>query len=425
MDVTAALRRVKRSFGDEYAVVISDQDIYDWIYDAELDIIRHTSDNDISLQVPVGNFPLTVPDRVNIKRLSVAGKTLTYTTVAELDLNRASLTSSGGTRYWYFQGGLLGIWPEPEISDKYTVEVIYSKTPTPMSVVAPYLRWVTNPAALQYGFVGSDDDWKNKTSVNVAIEMTLDSLNNNMVVLHVGSGSAAADLHFEVSYLSTVTNNTIRFRVSNGSTIATHDLTLLKAVRIGEQFKYRVIYSPATSLATLYRTDPSTGVDVFQSSSIPSGVFNKQITTTAPLYIGNIDGTTSPIPAPSMRVSGIELRDSPDPTGATVFLFDGYSDTANLPGIIVNFDTSSGHSMQTFGGIVVNAYNEFAVPEVYHEDVVKYCLSRAHTKNQNFRAAEAEMEQYDRRVSTRRNEAQAIDAPLYKIADPDDYVDYY
>ena len=43
----------------------------------------------------------------------------------------------------------------------------------------------------------------------------------------------------------------------------------------------------------------------------------------------------------------------------------------------------------------------------------------------NFRAAEAEMEQYDRRVSTRRNEAQAIDAPLYKIADPDDYVDYY
>ena len=101
------------------------------------------------------------------------------------------------------------------------------------------------------------------------------------------------------------------------------------------------------------------------------------------------------------------------------------SDLANLPGTTSTFNTISGHSVQAFGSIVVGAFNEFTVPEVYHEDIVKFCLSRAHSKNQNFRASEAEMEQYDRRVSTRRNEAQAIDGALYKIPDPDDFVDYY
>jgi len=65
------------------------------------------------------------------------------------------------------------------------------------------------------------------------------------------------------------------------------------------------------------------------------------------------------------------------------------------------------------------------VPEVYHEDIVKFCLARAHNKNQNWRAAEAEMEQYDRHVSTRRNEAQATDQPQYKISDPDDFSNEY
>ena len=425
MDVSSALRRVKRSFGDEYAVVISDQDIFDWIYDAELDIIRHTSDNDISLQIPASNFPLNVPDRVNIKRLAVNNKALTYTTVSELDLSSASLSHSGTSSYWYFQGGVLGIWPIPTPQDKYIVEVTYSKTPTPMSVVAPYLRWVTNPAAIQYGLVPTDDDWKNKTSVNVAVDLALDSLNNETDIFCCGDGSAAGTFHFSVGFVPTAGNNRIQFYVGDGVTMPVHNLDFLAPIRLGERFKFRVIYVPLTATATLYRSDLNTGSDVLQSVSTLTAPFNKQVAAVAPLYIGNSTGVVAPPVAPAMRIYTIELRDSPDQSGATVFYFDGYSDLANLPGPMPNTTTSSGHQLQTFGGIIVNAYNEFVVPEVYHEDVVKYCLARAHTKNQNFRAAEAEMEQYDRRVSTRRNEAQAIEAPLYKIADPADYVDYY
>lgn len=425
MDVASALRRVKRSFGDEYAVVISDQDIYDWIYDAELDIIRHTSDNDINLQIPASNFPLTVPDRVNIKRLSINSKALTYTTISELDLNSASLNSPGMARYWYFQGGVLGIWPDPAPEDKYVIDVTYSKTPTPMSVVAPYLKWVTNPASVQYGLVATDDDWKNTTSINVCIDMALDSLNSDTVIFVCGDGGAVATLHYSIDFVTTPAKNRFRLTVSNGTTTTQHMLTFLDAIRVAERFKFRVTYVPATSTATLYKTDLSTGTDVLQSVSIPGAEFNKQITAVAPLFFGNFNATAVPAVAPAMRIFSVELRDSPDQTGSIVFLFNGDSDTANLPGVSTNFTTTSGHLFQPFGGILVNAFNQFVVPEVYHEDVVKYCLSRAHTKNQNFRAAEAEMEQYDRRVSTRRNEAQAIDAPLYKIADPDDYVDYY
>jgi hypothetical protein len=73
---------------------------------------------------------------------------------------------------------------------------------------------------------------------------------------------------------------------------------------------------------------------------------------------------------------------------------------------------------------IISSAGSFTVPEVYHEDVVRFCLSRAHNKNQNFRAAEAEMEAYDRRVSNRRNEAQSPDTILYKAPDPFDYDEY-
>lgn len=406
---------MKRSFGDEYAVVISDQDIYDWIYDAELDIIRHNADNDTSLQIPVTRFPISVPDRVNIKRLSVEGKALTYTTVSEIDLKASSVTAVDGIKYWYFQGGLLHLWPVAESTDKTIVEVTYSKTPIPMSVVAPYFKWTSNAPAVQYGLVASDDDWKNQTGVNVALDLALDTFSSNMVLLYCGG--AGTDFHFQ---LQNIGGTGISFMVGNGSTSASCTLNFLEPVRLGERFRFRITHEPTENITTLYRADLSTGADILQSVNDATGSFAKQTSAAAPLYIGNINGSI-PSPNQAMRIYSIELKDKPDPTGSTVFYFDGSTDLANLPGVIPNFTSLSGHAVQTFNGIVTAAFNEFTIPEVYHEDVVKFCLARAHNKNQNFRAAEAEMEQYDRRVSTRRNEAQAIDAPLYKIADPEDY----
>ena len=423
MDVNSALRRVKRQFGDEYNVVITDQDIYDWFYDAELDIIRSTSDNDITLQASANKFPLQVPDRVNLKRLTISGRPLVYLTVNELDSAQFLLTSEGTPSYWYFQGGRAGLWPASSSNDVYMVDVTYSKTPVPMAIVAPYLQWTSYPSApgiVQSAMVPSDDDWKTKTSLDIIIDLSLDNLNLNMGIFGGNTGAAAA-LHFYVGYTTTPAHNQLAFIVSNGTTTSTGPLNFLSEIIQGVRFKFRINFEPATDTATLYLIDANTGAETVQSVRTHSVLFNKQITSDCPLYFGANDPSTGVFPAQSMKIFGVELKDS---TGHSSFLFSGESDLGTLYGIDDVFKTSSGHTVTTVGDLIVPAINEFTIPEVYHEDVVKYALAKAHNKNQNFRAAEAEMEQYDQRVSTRRHEAQATDAPAYKIPDPDDYVDY-
>lgn len=203
MDVETALRKVKRQFGDEYDVTIVDEDIYYWIHEAELDIIRQTASNDTVLNIPVSAFPAILPTKVSVKRVSINNKALTYTTRNQLDLASAALTSDGTPTWWYFESHTIFLFPVGSPSDAFTVDVVYCRVPD---------------------------------------EIT--------------------------------------------------EATVTKV---------------------------------------------------------------------------------------------------------------------------------FTVPEVYHEDVVKFCIARAHNKNMNWKAAESEMELYDRNVSTRRNEAQAIEAPLYKGVDPMDY----
>ena len=205
MLVADALRKIKRQFGDEYNVVIIDQDIYDWIHDAELDIIRSTATNDLTISVSSAAFPAPIPDKVNLKRLAVNNRTLVNISLPQLDMMKLSTVSVGQPEYWYYEGMKAYLWPVPDPSAPVNVSITYVKTPDVMTDIGP---------------------------------------------------------------------------------------------------------------------------------------------------------------------------------------------------------------------------NAFTVPEVFHEDVVKYCLARAHNKNMNWKAAESEMEQYDRRVSTRRNEAQAPETALYKVPDAFDYDDY-
>jgi hypothetical protein len=202
MDVTTALRKVKRQFGDEYNVVIVDEDIYYWIHEAELDIIRQTASNDIKIMPVANTFPATLPSNVIVKRVSCNGKALVFTSRNELDATVQYLTTEGTPIYWYWENNQVQLYPSPKTSDTFTVEVIYCKVPAEMEGLGPHT---------------------------------------------------------------------------------------------------------------------------------------------------------------------------------------------------------------------------FTVPEVFHEDVVKYCIARAHNKNMNWKAAESEMEAYDRNVSSRRNEVQSVDVPLYKEIDPTDY----
>jgi hypothetical protein len=427
MEVISALRRVKRQFGDEYNVVIIDQDIFDWIHDAELDIIRSTSDNDLTITIPSVSFPVNIPDRVNVKRLSVDGLSLPHIALPQIDMMEFNTTPVGGTKYWYYQGGQVFLWPTVEATDTSTVDVTYARVPSQMTVVAPYLNFSPTQSGstpVKYATVPTDNDWKLSSSVNVSMELSIDSLqrNFNLLTCGVGDGTDPSTLHFAINYVNPLTSS-LQFLISDATTVITTSLTFRQPIIPGENFGFRIIYNPNTGTSNLYKINVISGQETLQDTNIETPLV-KQSAAFAGLIVGNIDTTTVPTHGASMRVRKLELQSSVATGGAPVFLFDGMVDLGDLvlPSTVIT--TSSGHTMTTTAGVVTPAKNEFTVPEVFHEDIVKYCLAKAHNKNQNFRAAEAEMEQYDRRVSTRRNEAQAPETAIYKIPDPNDYEDY-
>jgi hypothetical protein len=424
MEVSSALRRVKRQFGDEYNVVITDQDIYDWFYDAELDIIRATSDNDLSLQVPANKFPLQIPGRVNLKRLVVNNKALSYITVNELDSTQSFLSTEGTPGYWYFQGGRCGLWPAPKTTDVFIVDVTYSKTPAQMNVVAPYLQWANYgiaPVKLAHALVDSDDDWKGKQDLNLVADLAIDYIGDDVRIVTCSSDTSilAADTHWWLGYSFGL--QAITLAVSNGTTFSQKHMHFITPLVASQRVKFRVTYRAFNDTATLYKIDSSTGVETLQEVAVGTN-FSPTITPVAKLIFGAPQSTA--VATTTMRLYGFEIRNYPDPSGKAYFIFNGEKDLASLYDTDTTFTTSSGHIATTVGGIMVYAENSFTVPEVYHEDIVKYALAKAHNKNMNFRAAEAEMDQYDQRVSTRRHEAQSIDGPVYKAPDPFDYSDY-
>lgn len=68
------------------------------------------------------------------------------------------------------------------------------------------------------------------------------------------------------------------------------------------------------------------------------------------------------------------------------------------------------------------------LPIPYHNDLVIFALARAHEKNENYRAAELKMQEFNGNVAYRRYEMQmGKDSPYQMVPDPYDVVDdnYY
>lgn len=132
MNVVTAVLRIKRQFGDEYNIIITNDDIYGWIYEAEMDIIRATGCNDNVVNTTVGAFPVNVPDSVSIKRVSIDGKALIPTSKEELDLLGLSDTVPDTPGYWYREKTQVHLWPQT-VPSTQAIRIEYNKTPTLMT----------------------------------------------------------------------------------------------------------------------------------------------------------------------------------------------------------------------------------------------------------------------------------------------------
>jgi|SRR5215510_5725445 len=104
---------------------------------------------------------------------------------------------------------------------------------------------------------------------------------------------------------------------------------------------------------------------------------------------------------------------TPPPIATKVYIWPTTTQTRNF---IVTYTM-----MPTLMTDAVVDNNKFTVPEVFQEDVIKYCIGRAHNKNNNLQAEKMQMDLYDRNLNIRRDEAQTGDVVLYKIGDPLDF----
>lgn len=419
MDVTTMLRRVKREFGDEYNVVINDSDIFDWANEAQLNIIRDTTSNDISATRVVNTFPISLSDKVSIKRVAVNNRALQRTTLEELDLLDTATSTEGTPLYWYVTAGQVHLWPVPKITDAYNVIITYSKIPTKLSLVAPYLQFQNNPPSSQYMTIPADADY-NWTGTDFYVDMTLDKVNQDfyvvaqavatvnltrLVLLYLGSSQGAGK--FQLVY-------------SNGTASRSTAIVTLSVIPVdGTRIKIRVKYIPATGVTNFYQVD-SAGVETLFGTDDQADAYNLNATSYAIIFgAGVSDASTLVTPAP-WKLHYFKLNNA---QGNALVEFDGTTDLATLPTVPASpFTLKSGQTATVSGGIqVYNPDNTFSVPEAFHDDIIKYCLAKAHRKNRDYRGAEDVMEEFNQSVSSRRHTSQADDAPAYKLSDPHDY----
>lgn len=426
MDITTILRKVKRQFGDEYNILINDQDIYDWLYEAQLKVIRETSGNDVTSTVPATSFPVGITDKVMVKRVAINNKALTYTNMNDLDLSNALTTQEGTPLYWYVNGGSIGLWPQPASTDTYNVLVTYAKTPTQLTLVAPYLKFVPNSPNFQRFTLPPDTDF-DQPGLNVTFEVTFVDVNADDLLLAKGdvNDTVAGNFAYTFYYLGrTLGVGKFQAKLSDGTTIRTINLDYPTVLTNGTKVKFRLRYDPA-GILSLYSI-PTTGPEVLLDSDTQTA-FNLSVTAGRGITSGALGGTNGP-KANFLLHSMVVYFNTTDTILAE---FNGDPDLSSLPTLPATpFTITSGHEAQAVGDIqVYNDSNELSVPEVWHEDLVRFCIARAHEKNRDHKSAETALEQFNQNVSSRRNEADGVDAPTYKGADPFDYgwdqVEYY
>lgn len=180
MDVATAMRRIKRYFGDEYEILINDDDIFGWLYDGETEIIRSSGQNENVASTTVGTIGVAgsaVPTSVHIKRVTINDTALQNIARDELDMIKTSDVSVGKPLYWYVVDHKVFLWPI-EAGSITPVKIYYNKTPVMITgtMAAPVPTTFTVPEIhhndlIKYCIARAHD--KNKDGANSKVMQDL------------------------------------------------------------------------------------------------------------------------------------------------------------------------------------------------------------------------------------------------------------
>lgn len=134
---------VKRQFGDESGVQITDADVIRWINAGQDEIFRRnepikaSSTSDVVLGQHTYQFPVGI---LKIQSLLYKGKpipNMSYQEAEEYILDEdPNRTQTGDPQIWYEWGGDFTFWPTPDASIVNGLSIKYIKAPTQVAAAA-------------------------------------------------------------------------------------------------------------------------------------------------------------------------------------------------------------------------------------------------------------------------------------------------
>ena len=142
MDIATVIRKVQRTFGDSSNIFIIDNDIIDWINDAQSQIARETKC--LTTQVTVNassGFPWTYPANFMRALRVVYGTTPLYVTeIEDLDYKQQDLTSKSFVPCFYYHvSNSLVLFPVAQTTDATVVTIQYASNPAIIATNADLL----------------------------------------------------------------------------------------------------------------------------------------------------------------------------------------------------------------------------------------------------------------------------------------------
>jgi hypothetical protein len=194
---------VKRQFGDESGVQVTDSDIIRWTNQAQMEVVNKTPIIQATAitQSVIGTQTYAIPpDMIQLESIMFDGNILQPNNFEGIRSELGDDNNVSGTpMYWYLWANQIYLWPIP--STVKSISVNYSKTPTNVSGLADKLGLPDRYFDRVCEYVLSkayemDEDWPATQSTRKQFEDKLNETTNsdrNMV----GSWFIAMDYEYE------------------------------------------------------------------------------------------------------------------------------------------------------------------------------------------------------------------------------------
>ena len=134
---------VKRQFGDESGIQVTDADIFRWINSGQLYIVQKnkTIKAKATANIVAAQRDYTLPSQniLQLESLHYDGKFLPSLSLAEFQAQGADINEPGTPTMWYEWAGTISLWPVPEDSITDGLTIFYTKLPTAVSATSDLL----------------------------------------------------------------------------------------------------------------------------------------------------------------------------------------------------------------------------------------------------------------------------------------------